>query len=76
MCCGNASSGLPNSVSLYIENYVPSIGTLSFAGELDSTDIYFEISGNHISNNDAPKFEEATCLKGVIADGKCILKEN
>ena len=72
LCCGNGGVGTPASVSLYVGGYTPAIGILSFAGSLDSNEIYFEVTQDHFASNGVPVMA-GTCLKGTVTGNICNL---
>ena len=73
LCCGNGSVGTPNSVNLYVNGYTPSVGVVSFAGQLDSNEIYLKVTGDPFSSSGVPVMA-GECLKGIINGDECILE--
>lgn len=73
LCCGNGSVGTPNSVNLYVNGYTPSVGVVSFAGQLDSNEIYLKVTGDPFSSSGVPVMV-GECLKGIINGDECILE--
>jgi hypothetical protein len=73
LCCGNGSVGTPNSVNLYVNGYTPSVGVISFAGQLDSNEIYLKVTDDPFSTNGVPVMT-GECLKGIVNGDECILE--
>ncbi len=73
LCCGNGSVGTPNSINLYVNGYTPSVGVVSFAGQLDSNEIYLKVTADPLSANGVPAMT-GECLKGIVNGDECILE--
>lgn len=73
LCCGNGSVGTPNSINLYVNGYTPSVGVVSFAGQLDSNEIYLKVTADPLSANGVPTMT-GECLKGIVNGDECILE--
>jgi len=73
LCMGNGSVGIPKSVNLFVQNYAPAIGVVSFFGELDSNEIYFTVTDDPYYASGVPVYQ-GNCLKGIIDNDQCILE--